>query len=159
MDQARFRQSFCTPTDDPPPPPPKRNEQELQTFLCLATYMGPFIPSLSTLTAPLRELVKQNSSFTWSATHEDVLDKIKESISDEITLTYFDPQKETVLQVDASSKGLGAVLLQDDKPVVFASKALNDVESRYANIEQEMLAWCMAAKDSIPFCLGDNSLS
>ena len=121
--------------------------------------MGPFIPSLSTLTAPLRELVKQNSSFTWSATHEDVLDKIKESISDEITLTYFDPQKETVLQVDASSKGLGAVLLQDDKPVVFASKALNDVESRYANIEQEMLAWCMAAKDSIPFCLGDNSLS
>ena len=40
----------------------------------------------------------------------------------------------------ASSKGLGAVLLQDDKPVAFASKALNNMESRYANIEREMLA-------------------
>ena len=44
------------------------------------------------------------------------------------------------IQVDASQVGLGAVLLQDNKPIAFASKALTDAESRYANIEREMLA-------------------
>ena len=69
-----------------------------------------------------------------------VFDKIKDSISNEITLTYFDPMKETILQVDAFRKGLGAALTQDRKPVAFASKAVTDVESRYANIERELLA-------------------
>ena len=81
--------------------------QELETFLGLANYMGPFIPNLSTLTGPLRELLslKQNQGLH----------------SSEVTLTYFDPKKEITLQVDASLKGLGAVLLQDNKPVAFAT--------------------------------------
>ena len=133
---------------------PQRNRQELQTFLGLATYIGPLIPNLSMLAVTLRELVRQNSSFTWSATYQDVLDKIKESISDEITLTYFYAQKERVLQVDASSKGPGAVLLQDDKPAAFASKDLKDVESRYANIVREMLALVYCCERFHTFCLG-----
>ena len=106
----------------------------------MANYMGPFIPNLSSLTAPLRELVTEKSSFCWNATYQEALDKVKDSISKEVTLTYFDPKKPIVLQVDASLKGLGATLLQDNKPVAFASKALTDVEKRYANIEREMLA-------------------
>ena len=43
---------------------------------------------------------------------------------------------EVVLQVDASQVGLGAVLLQDGKPVAYASKALTPAEMRYANIER-----------------------
>ena len=116
------------------------NRQELQTFLGLGNYMGPFIPNLSTLTAPLRELLKEDNRFKWYAAHQESFNKIKDSISNEITLTYFDPMKETILQVDASMKGLGAALTQDRKPVAFASKALTDVESRYANIERELLA-------------------
>ena len=42
--------------------------------------------------------------------------------------------------MDASLKYLDAVLLQDNKPFVFASKALTDVETRYVNIERELLA-------------------
>lgn len=57
-----------------------------------------------------------------------------------VTLTYFDPKKETILQVDASMKSLGAALTQDHKAVAFTSKALTDVEARYANIERELLA-------------------
>ena len=38
-------------------------------------------------------------------------------------LAYYNPKKQTVLQTDASIKGLGACLLQDEKPVYFASKA------------------------------------
>ena len=51
----------------------------------------------------------------------------------------FDTAKETTLQVDASLKGIGAFLLLDNKPVAFASKALTDTESRYPNIERELL--------------------
>ena len=45
-----------------------------------------------------------------------------------------------MIQCDASEKGLGAALLQDDKHVAFASRALTDTETRYAQIEKELLA-------------------
>ena len=57
-----------------------------------------------------------------------------------MSLTYFNPSKETSLQVVASNKGLGAVLLQEEKPIAFASKALTETEQRYAIIERELLA-------------------
>lgn len=109
---------------------------ELQT-LGLANYMGPFITNLSSHTAPLQELLKENNEFKWSPSHQLSLDKIKGSISRETTLT---SAKETMLQVNASLKGIGAVLFHDNKPVAFASKALTDTESRYGNIEHELLA-------------------
>ena len=135
---------------------PPTNKQEVQTFLGMANYMAPFIPSLSTLTAPLRELITDKTPFIWNATYQDALDKIKESISKEVTLTYFDPKKPTVLQVDASLQGLGAALLQDRKPVAFASKALTDTEKRYANIEREMLAVVYGCERFHTYLFGHN---
>lgn len=44
------------------------------------------------------------------------------------------------LSVDASSKGLGAVVLQNDCPVAYASEALTLTQQNYAQIEKEMLA-------------------
>ena len=60
-------------------------------------------------------------------------------------LRYYDPKKETILQTDASIKGLGTCLLQDGHPIYFASKLLQDVEHRYVTIELETLAvaWAM----------------
>ena len=104
------------------------SRQELQTFLGLANYMGPSIANLSSHTAPLRELLKGKNEFQWSPSHQVSFDKIKEIISSETTLTYFDTAKETTLQVDASLT------------VAFASEALTDTESRHANIERELLA-------------------
>ena len=102
--------------------------------------MGPFIHSLSTLTSPLRELVKDGSIFDWSSAHQDAFDKIKDAISAETTQRYYNPTREIVLQAHASTTGLGATLLQDQKPIAFASKTLTDTESRYVNIERELLA-------------------
>ena len=56
------------------------------------------------------------------------------------TLAYYDRSEPVVLHVDASIKGLGAALFQNDKPIAFASKALTPTETRYANIERELLA-------------------
>ena len=60
-------------------------------------------------------------------------------------LAYYNPKKQTTLQMDASIKGLGSCLLQDSKPVYFASKALTDAQKSYVAIELEALvvAWAM----------------
>ena len=117
-----------------------KDAKGLQQFLGIATYMSPFIPHLSQHTADLRELTKKNSDFEWTASHQKAFQKVKDLICEEVTLSYFNPNKEVTLQVDASGKGLGATLLQDGKPVAFCSKALTDCVERYANIEREMLS-------------------
>ena len=66
--------------------------------------------------------------------------KTKQEISKNVTLPYFNPQSDTTLQTDASKKGLGAVILQDSKPVMFASRALTGAEKNYQNLERECLA-------------------
>ena len=60
-------------------------------------------------------------------------------------LDYYNPKKETILQTDASIKGLSACLLQEEKPVYFASKALTEAQQRYVATELESLAvaWVM----------------
>ena len=54
-------------------------------------------------------------------------------------LRYFDPNIDSVIQTDASQKGLGAVLLQQGQPVCYASKALTETERNCSNIERETL--------------------
>ena len=63
-----------------------------------------------------------------------------------MTLCYFDVRKPVTIQVDASGKGLGAALLQEGRPVAFASKALTPTEQQYANIECELLACVFGAE-------------
>ena len=63
----------------------------------------------------------------------------KEEISKNVTLPYFNLGRPTTLQTDASKEGLGAVILQDSKPVMFASWALTGAEKNYQNLERECL--------------------
>ena len=55
-------------------------------------------------------------------------------------MAYFDPNKDTVLIVDASPVGLAALLTQDNKISTYASRSLTDVETRYSQTEKEGLA-------------------
>ena len=54
-------------------------------------------------------------------------------------MAYFDKDKDHIIQTDASKTGLGAVLLQEGQLVVYASRALMEIEKRYSNIERELL--------------------
>ena len=99
--------------------------------MSLVTYLSPFIPGLSTL-LPLCELLKKDTDFTWNCTYT--------------TLRYFDPSLPVTIQVNASQVGLGAALLQNGKPMAFASKTLTETEHWYANIEREMLAAVFGAE-------------
>ena len=126
--------------------PSPSTKQELQSFLGIIQYLSPFITRLSDRTVPLRSLLQQDE-YQWNATHQKAFDSIKDAISSAATLNHFNPKFETIVQVDASKKGLGAALIQIDpadpgqeRIVSFASKTLTNVEQRYANIEREYLA-------------------
>ena len=65
---------------------------------------------------------------------------VKKEIATAPILAYYNPRKATVLQTDASIKGLGACLLQEERPVYFTSKALAEAQRGYMAIELESLA-------------------
>ena len=135
-----------------------QDAQELQSFLGIATYMAPFIPNLSAMSDPLRNLLKKGTDFLWSPFHSTAFEKIKKSICRQVSLTYFDPRKETVVQVDASLRGLGSALVQEGKVVAFASRAITDTEKRYANIERQMLAVLVACEKFHSYLFGKRFL-
>ena len=70
---------------------------------------------------------------------------MKKEIARAPLLAYYNPRQQTVLQTDTGIKGLGAHLLQDEKPVYFASKALTEAQKGYVAIEIESLVvvWAM----------------
>ena len=136
--------------------PPPEGPQELQKFLGMTTYLSPFIPSLSTLTAPLWGLLKKGAEFTWNNSYQDAFDTVKKMVCMDMTLQYFDAHKPVIIQVDASQKGLGAALLQDGCPIAFASKALTPTEQCYANIEREMLACIFGAERFHTYVFGQS---
>ena len=130
------------------------NVTELQEFLGMVTYLSPFICGLSTLTAPLQELLKKDADFIWNASYEIAFEWIKEAVISDTTLRYFDPSLPMTIQVDASQVGLGAALLQNGKPIAFASKALTETECQYSNIEREMLAIVFRAEQFHTYIYG-----
>ena len=118
---------------------PPEDKATLQSFLGLVNYMKRYSKHLSELSHPLRQLVKQHTVYKWESSHQSAFESIKEELSKTQTLPFYDPFKTHVIQTDASLKGLGAVLLQDGRPVMYASRSLLAAEERYSNIERELL--------------------
>ena len=99
----------------------------------MINYLSKFSLRLSELADPTRELSKDKAPFNWGPEHQQAFTQIKKEISSVPVLAYYNPKKQTVLQTDASIKDLGACLLQEDKPVCFASKALTDAQKLCGN--------------------------
>ena len=112
----------------------------MRSFLGLVNYLNRFSPCLAELSEPLREICRQDTEFEITNCVNVAFSRTKEEISKNMTLPYFNPKCATTLQTDASKKGLGAVILQDSRPVMFASWALTGVEKNYQNLERECLA-------------------
>lgn len=109
-------------------------------FLGLVKYLQKFIPNLSDITAPIRELTKNNVDWLWLPLHEKTIAKLKHMITTAPVLKIYDQKQPLVIQTDASQDGLGACLLQNNQPIAFASRSMTETEKRYAQIEKEMLA-------------------
>ena len=119
---------------------PPSNKSELQTIMGMITYLSKFTPNLANITSPLRQLLLKDTEFVWDTPQAQTFQKVKDLITRTPgpLPTYFDPSKPVVSETDASQFGLGATLLQEGKPVAFASKSLITAEIKYAQIEKEM---------------------
>jgi len=85
-------------------------------------------------------VLKKDSEFVWDCVQDTALNHMKQLITSAGTLAYYDVNKEVTLEVDMSRHSLGAVLLQEGKPVAYASKSLSPTEQDYAQMEKEMHA-------------------
>ena len=130
------------------------DKQQLQSFLGMVNYMGTFIPNLSHHTEPLRAMLKKDNQQTRS------FQQVKTLIAKANTtpLKYYDRNLPVTVQADASLRGLGACLIQQhkskDQLIAFTSKSLTDAETRYANIERELLAIVFACQWFSTYLLG-----
>ena len=124
---------------------PPSSKKEVQSFSRMINYLTKVSPRLTELSEPTRELIKEKVPFNWDPEHQESFNMLKKELVRAPVLAYCNPQKETVLQTDASTKGLGACLLQDEKPIYFASKALTEMQRGYIAIEIESLtvAWAV----------------
>ena len=106
----------------------------------MINFLGPHIPNLAAVLAPLRELVKTDVHFQWSVTAEKAWNAIKAILASEPVLQFFNPATKSTIQTDASKHGLGACLMQEGgKLVAYASQSLSQAERNYAQIEKELL--------------------
>ena len=120
--------------------PAPKDIKGVQRLLGMATYLAKFVPNFSEITAPIRLLLDSKNEFHWTDVQETALQKLKSLLSSETVLQFYDIEKPVIVECDSSENGLGCVLLQNDKPVAFASRALTKTEIAYAQIEKELLA-------------------
>ena len=112
----------------------------VKRVLGLVQYLAKFIPNLSDVSDPLRILVKNDVQWHWNREQQQSFDELKRLVSTAPVLQFYNVDEPVTVSVDASSKGLGVVLLQNGQPVAYGSKALSETQKRYAQIEREMLA-------------------
>ena len=134
--------------------PAPKTKEDVRRFLGFIQYLAKFIPNLSKMDAPLRKINKQDVEFFWEKEQAESFSELKKVCSEAPVLAYYNPEKKLTIQCDASSFAVGAVLLQDNQPLAYTSRALTTTEANYAQIEKEMLAVVHACKKFHHFIFG-----
>ena len=119
---------------------PPKNPSEVRSFLGMAQYSSRFIRDFSTVSEPLRLLTHKHAKWVFGDAQTKSFNAIKNALTNVATNAYFDPNRQTDVLVDASPVGISAILIQEGRPVVYASRALTPVEQRYSQLEREALA-------------------
>ena len=109
---------------------------------------------MSALTEPMRKLLVKNVHFEWSHEQDKALLEIKNVLTQAPVLAFYDVEKDVTMACDASSCGLGACILQEDRPVAYASRSLTSAQKSYAQIEKELLAIVFAAERFYQYIYG-----
>jgi len=124
------------------------NKQELQSLLGTVNFMSTCIPNLTNKTQLVHSLLKRDTCFVWTSDmqKEPMLLSLFITVKLIVKLIHYDPNKQAVMETHPSLRGLGAVLIQNGRPVRFLSKALTPSEANYSNVERELLAVLFACE-------------
>ncbi|UYV66844.1 K02A2.6-like [Cordylochernes scorpioides] len=116
------------------------DKKSLQRIMGLYNYLGKFIPNLAASTSNIRGILRKNVVWHWGPKQDGEFDHIKECVRNALLLAHFDKSKMLILQCDASKDAMGSVLLQEDRPLAFASASFSDSQKQYSQIEKELLS-------------------
>lgn len=142
--------------------PIPNNVKQVQSFVGLCNFYSRFIPNFSHYMTPMYKLLKKNTNFDWTDVHQQSFQKLKELFVSENILSHYNAEHDTSIETDASSYGVGAVLLQRPNknsrwvPVQFASRTLNNAEQSYSQIEREAASVIFAVDKFRQFLLGSH---
>jgi hypothetical protein len=140
---------------------PPADRQGLMRMLGTSGFLARFCPAYSETTAVLRELLRKDSEYRWNDdTHGAAWRKLKELLTTAPVLQYYDVTKPVLIQADASSFGIGAVAMQDDRVIEYASRSLTRIErDSYAQIERELAAILFAMERFDSYVYGKSDVT
>lgn len=133
--------------------PIPKNIKELRGFLGLTGYYRRFIKGYGILSKPLTELLKKNN-FKWDLISTTAFEELKRMMTTRTLLALPDFAAEFTVETDACEEGVGAVLMQQGKPVAYMSKALSEKHRLMSIYEKEMLAIVLSLQKWRPYLLG-----
>ena len=127
--------------------PEPKTEALLLSFLGMINYLSRFEPKVADLIHRLRSLLKKSNEFIWPEAHtQDFRKLIDIMCNSPKLLRYYRPELDLYLETDASGEAIWMAFLQSDEndrsslyPITYGSKTLTGAETRYANIEHELL--------------------
>jgi hypothetical protein len=125
--------------------PPPRDAKGIARFVGMVNFYRKFIPNVAQLALPLNELRRKGAKFAWGEAQQKAFEALKEAIAQPPVLRMADFSRPFILQTDASSAAIGAVLSQEfdgyRQPIAFASRTLTHAERKASSIyELECLA-------------------
>ncbi|GJS91873.1 putative reverse transcriptase domain-containing protein [Tanacetum coccineum] len=119
---------------------------EVRQFLGLAGYYRRFIEGFSLISKPLTKLTQKNKKYEWGKEEEEAFQTLKQKLCSAPILALPEGTKDFVVYCDASLKGYGAVLMQREKVIAYASRQLKVHEENYTTHDLELGAVVFALR-------------
>ena len=126
----------------------------LRSFLGLTGYCQKFIAGYGNIAAPLVDMLQKKNAFSWSQKAEEAFELLKQTMMQAPVLALPNFQLLFVVECDASGNGLGAVLMQEQRPIAYFSTALNGKRLLLSTYEKELMALVLTVKKWRPYLLG-----
>jgi hypothetical protein len=133
---------------------PPTSVHQIRNFLGLAGYYRRFIPDFSRIAKPITELLKKGVKFSWNEKFEEAFHTLRAHLTTAPVLAQPDNSKPFDVYCDASGIGLGRVLMQDNRVIAYASRALRTHEQNYPTYDLELAAVIHALKISRHHLMG-----
>ncbi|GJS08703.1 putative reverse transcriptase domain-containing protein [Tanacetum coccineum] len=119
---------------------------KVRKFLGLAGYYRRFIEGFSLISRPLTKLTQKNKKFEWGEEEEEAFKILKQKLCSAPILSLPEGTKDFVVYCDASIKGFGAVLMQRENVIAYASRQLKKHEENYMTYDLELRVIVFALK-------------
>lgn len=130
----------------------------VRRIIGMAAWYSKFIQNFSEIVAPLHELLKKETKFVWSNTHQEALNLLKQKMTEAPVMSCPDYRYPFCLQTDASNVGVGAVLFQrigeKEHVIAYSSRKLRPPEKNYTTTEKECLAIVWGIEKNLEFLQG-----